>query len=132
MKILVVHRQQEVVSQIKLVLQHAEPFIRYSDSGLDGLLAARVERFDLIICGIDLPVVTGYELIRSIRTASVNRATTVIFLADEIDHKAEVLGQALGVAGLFQKKDLDRGLLDIMEKSSNTASPAALNKTREN
>jgi DNA-binding response OmpR family regulator len=110
MKILVVHRQKEVVDKIKLVLQQCEPFIRYSDSGLDGLLAARVENFDLIICGTDLPVITGFELVRSVRTASINRNATVIFLADEIDAKAEHLGNALGVTGMLATRDLQERL----------------------
>jgi DNA-binding response OmpR family regulator len=114
MKILVVHRQKEVVDQIKSVLQKSEPFIRYSNSGLDGLLAARVENFDLIICGTDLPVITGFELVRSLRTASINRLTPVIFLADEIDAKAEHLGTALGVSGMFATSEFTEKLTAIV------------------
>lgn len=120
MKILVVHRQKEVVDQIKSVLHKCEPFVRYSDSGLDGLLAARVENFDLIICGTDLPVITGFELVRSLRTASINRSTTVIFLADEVDAKAEHLGSALGVSGMFATRDLTEKLSAIVEPQQPT------------
>ncbi|NBW38025.1 MAG: hypothetical protein EBR30_23995 [Cytophagia bacterium] len=49
MKILVINRQKEVIGQIAAVLASVEPVIRYYDSGLDGLLAARIESFDLII-----------------------------------------------------------------------------------
>ena len=82
MKILVVHRQKETVDQIKSLLSSCNPVVLHAVTGLDGLLTSRVERFDLIICGTDLPVVTGFELVRSIRTNSVNRDTTVIFLSD--------------------------------------------------
>jgi CheY-like chemotaxis protein len=110
MKILVVHRQKEVIDQIKLVLSNAEPVIRFSDSGLDGLLMARIESFDLIISGTDLPVITGFELIRSIKTNSVNKNTPVVFLSDQVDAKTEHLGHALGVSGLFTMTDFNARL----------------------
>lgn len=105
MRILVVHRQAKVVEQILSQLRGKDVAIKHHDSGLDGLFTSRLEKFDLIICGTDLPIVTGYELVRAVRTYSVNRSTPVIFLADEVDAKAEKLGQALGVAALLQSHD---------------------------
>src|SRR5215216_6443652 len=95
MKILVVHRQNEVVDQIKSVLHDNSLVVIHTESGLDGLLTSRIESFDLIICGTDLPVITGFELVRSIRTNSVNKNVPVIFLADQLDAKTEHLGNAL-------------------------------------
>jgi CheY-like chemotaxis protein len=107
MKILVVHRRKETVDQIKSLLGSCNPVVLHAVTGLDGLLTSRVERFDLIICGTDLPVITGFELVRSIRTSSVNRQTPVIFLSDIVDHKTQHLGNALGVAGMLAMEDID-------------------------
>jgi CheY-like chemotaxis protein len=117
MKILVVHRQKETVDSIKSVLSGCNPVVRHTESGLDGLLTSRIEHFDLIICGTDLPVVTGFELVRSIRTHSVNRNTPVIFLADEMNAKTEHLGNALGVAGMIITQDLDQKLAPMVSES---------------
>ena len=117
MKILVVHRQKETVDSIKSVLSGCNPVVRHTESGLDGLLTSRIEHFDLIICGTDLPVVTGFELVRSIRTHSVNRNTPVIFLADEMDAKTEHLGNALGVAGMLVTRDLDAKLAPMVTEN---------------
>ncbi len=87
-----VHRQKDTVDQIKSVLSGCNPVVRHTESGLDGLLTSRIEHFDLIICGTDLPVVTGFELVRSIRTHSVNRNTPVIFIADQVDEKDPASG----------------------------------------
>lgn len=114
MKILVVHRQKETVNQIKSLLSSCNPVVLHAVTGLDGLLTSRVERFDLIICGTDLPVVTGFELVRSIRTNSINRTTPVIFISDVVDHKTQHLGNALGVAGMLAMKDIDGMLADIV------------------
>ena len=117
MKILVVHRQKETVVQIKSVLSSSNPVVLHTESGLDGLLTSRIEHFDLIICGTDLPVVTGFELVRSIRTHSVNRHTPVIFLADEVDEKTLHLGNALGVAAMLVSKDVDNRLAEIVQEN---------------
>jgi DNA-binding response OmpR family regulator len=117
MKILVVHRQKLVADQIKLVLLDNSPVVIHTDSGLDGLLTSRIESFDLIICGTDLPVVTGFELVRSIRTNSVNKHVPVIFIADQVDAKTEHLGNALGVAGMVATRDVDNRLHDIVQES---------------
>jgi DNA-binding response OmpR family regulator len=95
MKVLIVHRQKELTSMIKSALQDHDPHVRYAESGLDGLLIARLEEFDMIICGTDLPVITGFELIRSLRNSSINRNTTVIFMADEVNATAVYLSAAL-------------------------------------
>jgi DNA-binding response OmpR family regulator len=116
MKILVVHRQKAVINQVKSVLQDNSPVVIHTDSGLDGLLTSRIESFDLIICGTDLPVITGFELVRSIRTNSVNKNVPVIFVTDEIDAKVEHLGNALGVAGMLVMQDVNNRLADIVQE----------------
>lgn len=105
MKILVINRQKEVIGQIATVLASVEPVIRYYDSGLDGLLAARIESFDLIVCGTDLPVITGFELVRSLRNSSINKNTPVIFLAEEMNHKTTYLSHILGAAATLKLND---------------------------
>lgn len=117
MKILVVHRQRMVVDQVKSVLQDNSLVVIHTDSGLDGLLTSRIESFDLIICGTDLPVITGFELVRSIRTNSINKNVPVIFIdGDVVDAKTEHLGNALGVAAMIAMPDVNNKLADIVHQ----------------
>jgi DNA-binding response OmpR family regulator len=117
MKILVVHRQRMVIDQVKSVLQDNSPVVIHTDSGLDGLLTSRIESFDLIICGTDLPVITGFELVRSIRTNSVNKNVPVIFITDVMDAKTEHLGNALGVAGMLAMQEVQNNLAAMVQGS---------------
>ena len=114
MKILVVHRQNETVEAIKSVLSGCNPVVRNSESGLDGLLTSRIEHFDLIICGTDLPVVTGFELVRSIRNHSRNNHTAVIFICDKLDEKMIAIGNSLAVLGMLGLEDIQSKLYDLV------------------
>ena len=80
MKVLIVHRQEAVLQNIKS--QMTNWYVKTMSSGLDGLIACKLEVFDLILCGQSLPVVTGIELVRSIRNMSLNKHTPVVLLAE--------------------------------------------------
>jgi CheY-like chemotaxis protein len=116
MKILVVHRQHSTVDHIKLVLRSYNPVVLYAESGLDGLLTSRIEHFDLIICSTDLPVVTGFELVRSIRNSAINQKTPVVFLSDseKRDEKSLQLARSLGVKSILSKDEVEFSLADII------------------
>ena len=121
MKILVIHRQTKTVDKIKSVLSSCNPVVLHTESGLDGLLTSRIEHFDVIICGTDLPVVTGFELIRSVRTNSINRQTPVIIVCDEVDEKTIHLSQALDVLAMLPLKDVELRLPEIVTQQVKAA-----------
>jgi CheY-like chemotaxis protein len=83
---------------------------------LDGLLTSRIEHFDVIVCGTDLPVVTGFELVRSIRNNALNQKTPVIFLADSDmrDEKSLQLATSLGVKSILTKDEVEFRLADVI------------------
>jgi CheY-like chemotaxis protein len=116
MKILVAHRQKTTVDLIKSVLCSSNPVVLYTESGLDGLLTSRIEYFDVIICSTDLPVVTGFELIRSIRTNSINRQTPVIFISEEMDAKTRHLSNALHVDCVLSLSDIVFQLAQVISE----------------
>ena len=116
MKILVAHRQKKTVDLIKSVLSSSNPVVLHTESGLDGLLTSRIEYFDVIICSTDLPVVTGFELVRSIRTNSINRQTPVIFISEEIDEKTQHLSNALRVNCVLSMSDIVFQLAQVVSE----------------
>jgi len=117
MKILVVHRQKETVDLIKSILSGCNPVVRHTETGLDGLLTSRIEHFDLIICGTDLPVITGFEMVRSLTTHSINRTTPCIFVTQQLDAKTEHLSQALGAIAILSEEEIKSKLGEIAQKA---------------
>jgi hypothetical protein len=59
-------------------------------------------------------VVTGFELVRSIRTNSVNRDTAVIFISDKVDQKMEYLAKVLRVTAMLTTVEAEFRLEDIV------------------
>ena len=82
MKVLIIHRQQSFLRGVKEKFLSGGWHVHTTDNGLDGLMTARHQQFDLILCGFDLSVISGTELIRSLRMMSFNQATPVFFLKD--------------------------------------------------
>jgi CheY-like chemotaxis protein len=109
-RILVVHRQVVVLEEVKSILERFEPYLRQYTCGIDGLQASKLEHFDLILCGTDLPLITGFEMVRSIRNLSKNCFTPVIFVSDHLLPEHENLCKQLNGLGLTGRKNLSTNL----------------------
>jgi DNA-binding response OmpR family regulator len=80
MKVLVVHRQASIADHIKDQLPQCT--VTCVTCGWLGLTETRTRRYDLVISSYDLPVVTGFEMVRSLRMFSLNIQVPVILLTD--------------------------------------------------
>ncbi len=80
-KVLAVHWQEEILAKIEKL---APPgwHVRSMTNSIDALLSTRIERYDAIFCCLNLPMVTGIELVRSARSLSVNKHTPIFILTD--------------------------------------------------
>lgn len=114
MKILVVHRQVEIAQKIKTHVNAQNCFINYCDTGLDGLFAGRHESFDFIFCEINLPVISGIEMIRSLRMSSSNINTPVIFIAEDANDKLIHLAETLDVKYVIDISQFDQKLDELL------------------
>lgn len=84
MEVLIIHRQESFLQKVKEKFILGGWHATTTQSGLDGLMIARHQRFDLLLCGFDLPVISGTELVRSLRMLSMNRNTPVFLLTEGV------------------------------------------------
>lgn len=80
MKVLVAHRQATIADHIKDQLPQC--VVTCVTCGWVGLSEARTKHYDLVISSYDLPVVTGFEMVRSLRIFSINTEVPVILITD--------------------------------------------------
>jgi len=61
---------------------------------------------------VDLPVVTGFELVRALRIWSPNKATPALLLGEQFDHRHLRLAERLGHCSLvgFEPEEINKGL----------------------
>ena len=107
MKIMVVHRQARIAEEVQLTLKSMITSLRYCDTALDALIAIKNEAFDLIICEIELPLVTGIEVVRSLRARQYNSTTKVVLISDSPIDKFLGLARALDVTCITPGNKLD-------------------------
>ena len=82
MNVLIIHRQPSFLKRIKEKFSLGGWDVQTAKCGLEALLTARHRHFDLMLCGFDLPMVSGTEVIRSTRLLSVNTNVSVYFLME--------------------------------------------------
>ena len=75
------HHQESIVDTIREKFEKSGFDVRCAVDGLEALFTARYERFALIVTGQDIPKVTGFELVRTMRNEFANAETPVIFIA---------------------------------------------------
>ena len=107
MKVLIIHRQKSFLQKLKEKFISGGWHVYATDNGLDGLLTARHYLFDLVLCGFDLPVVSGTEIVRTIRMLSQNTKTPVFFLksGDESPSLLELVSQL--ESGILEEDQFD-------------------------
>lgn len=111
MKVLIIHRQQSFLERAKEKFLLGGWCVQTTDNGLDGLLTVRHHQFDLMLCGFDLPVVSGMELVRSARLLSLNRNTPVFFLKAGSETKSQ-----LELAGKLEVNFMDQSEIESSGK----------------
>lgn len=122
LKVLVVHRHVSVANDIKRQFDRAGWLVHLAHSGLDGLLTARKESFGLILSVIDLPVITGIEMMRAIRNFSCNVNTPALFIDRSTEEDLKKILEKLSVKLHFSEPlDLSQitKMFDVESVSNN-------------
>lgn len=71
MRALVIEDEPRLARTLQMGLSAEGLVVVIADNGVEGLLAATAENFDVVICDIMLPGLNGYEVVRRMRAAGV-------------------------------------------------------------
>lgn len=126
LKVLVAHRhfhEQDAARQV-MVRRFRPLFITMGD-GLSALQAGRVSAYDLLLCSVDLPVVTGFELVRALRIWSPNKTTPALLVGENLDHRHRHIASRLGRCVLVapEPKEIENGLDELFGNARLTMMP---------
>lgn len=118
LRVLVVHRQKSVASEVKHLFDNAGWSVHLAHNGLDGLLAARREEYQIIVTSIDLPVITGIEMIRAVRNFSLNVSTPAFVIDANEDKNYQDILQKLNARIHSAAEDGIREIIDSYDRYS--------------
>src|SRR5215213_8921847 len=108
MRILVVEDDPEISHSLALMLRSDTCIIDTTDLGEEGVELAKLNAYDIIFLDLNLPDLSGYEVLQSLRTAKVN--TPVLILSGLAGTADKVKGLGFGaddyVTKPFHKDEL--------------------------
>ena len=92
MRILLVEDDPSTSRSIELMLTHANLNVYCTDLGEEGVDLAKLYDYDLILLDINLPDMTGHEVLRQLRLARVATPILILSGADDPDSKLKGFG----------------------------------------
>jgi two-component system OmpR family response regulator len=115
-RILVVDDEPDTLGLIELTLQTAGFHVQAVASGEDALGLLRREGFDLVLLDIMMPNITGFDIIRKLRSEGA-QIPPVIFLTAKTGAEDRQTGELLGAAAYLTKPTTRGQLLDVVRRS---------------
>ena len=92
MRILLVEDDPSTSRSIELMLSHANLNVYCTDLGEEGMDLAKIYDYDLILLDLNLPDMTGHEVLRQLRLARVETPILILSGADDTENKIKGFG----------------------------------------
>jgi two-component system, cell cycle response regulator CtrA len=92
MRILLVEDDPTTSKSIELMLQNANLNVYATDLGEEGIDLAKLYDYDLILLDLNLPDMTGHDVLRQLRLAKVDTPILILSGADDTESKLKGFG----------------------------------------
>ena len=92
MRILLVEDDPTTSKSIELMLTHANLNVYCTDMGEDGVDLAKLYDYDLILLDLNLPDMSGHDVLRQIRQARVETPILILSGSDDTENKLKGFG----------------------------------------
>ncbi len=115
-KILAVDDSATMRQLIKMTLTRAGYEVSEAEDGSKGLLKASTETFDMVLSDINMPVMTGLELLRGLRSLPQYKFTPIVLVTTESQVEKKAEGKAAGATGWIVKPFEPEQLLAVVTK----------------
>ncbi|SIN91047.1 response regulator transcription factor CtrA [Vannielia litorea] len=92
MRILLVEDDPTTAKSIEMMLTHANLNVYSTDLGEEGIDLAKLYDYDLILLDLNLPDMTGHEVLRQLRLARIDTPILILSGADDTENKIKGFG----------------------------------------
>ncbi|MGP1357371.1 response regulator transcription factor, partial [Roseicyclus sp.] len=101
MRVLLVEDDPTTSRSIEMMLKHANLNVYSTDLGEEGIDLAKLYDYDIILLDLNLPDMTGHEVLRQLRTARVT--TPILILSGLDDPESKLKGFGFGADDYLTK-----------------------------
>ena len=92
MRLLLVEDDPTTSRSIELMLTHANLNVYCTDLGEDGIDLAKLYDYDLILLDLNLPDMSGHDVLRQLRLARIDTPILILSGSDDTDNKIKGFG----------------------------------------
>jgi two-component system, chemotaxis family, chemotaxis protein CheY len=115
-RVLAVDDSLTIRQLIKMTLTRAGYEVIEAEDGAKGLQKASAEVFDLVLSDINMPVMTGLEMLRGLRKLEQYKFTPIVLVTTESQPEKKQEGKAAGATGWIVKPFEPEQLLAVVTK----------------
>jgi two-component system, chemotaxis family, chemotaxis protein CheY len=115
-RILVIDDDPFFRSLLRVHLSQAGYAVQVAEDAVEGGKALLHPEFDLVLCDIDMPYLTGLELVSLLRATEETASIPVVFASSHMDTKTLMEAEELGAAGYLIKPFQSEQLLETVER----------------
>ena len=115
-KILAVDDSNSIRKMVELTLDDDDHDVTTANDGKLGLAAALEESFDIIITDINMPNMSGYELILELRKLPAYKNKPIVCLTTESGESQKEKGREVGATGWITKPFSPQKLISIVDR----------------
>jgi two-component system, cell cycle response regulator CtrA len=119
MRLLLIEDDPTVTKGIELMLTSEDIEVQTTELGQDGLDLGSVFLYDLILLDLNLPDMSGYEVLRSLRLGNIKTPVLILSGLDGTEHKVKGLGLGADdyLTKPFQSDELIARIRAILRRS---------------
>ena len=92
MRVLLIEDDSAMAQSIELMLKSEGFNVYVTDLGEEGIDLGKIYDYDIILLDLNLPDMSGFEVLRSLRVAKVKAPTLILTGLDRIEDKVRALG----------------------------------------
>ena len=123
MRVLLVEDEPTTSRSIELMLTHANFNVYCTDVGEEAVDLAKLYDYDLVLLDLDLPDMSGHEVLRRLRVARVNTPVLILTGEDDTDSKVRSFGSGADdyLTKPFHREELVARIHAIIRRSKGHA-----------
>jgi two-component system chemotaxis response regulator CheY len=115
-QVLIVDDSRSIRELLGSVLASAGFKVTSANDGQQGLDTARTQNFDLVITDINMPVMNGLELLKSLRALPDYAFKPILILTTEFSQEMKLKGKEAGATGWMVKPFDPVKMIDVINR----------------